>query len=149
MSAGGPAGALIGFLIADRVNRRPIMIIATAASAALALVYPHVHSPALLMAVGFCMVSSIFLWLTVGFLLQTEFFATEYRLRGTGFASMAGRLTTTVVPFAVVAALNWGGVNAVVAMIATVLLILSGMFLIGGIETRQKPLEALAAKTDA
>jgi putative MFS transporter len=148
MSAGGPIGALLGFLLADRVNRRPIMIIAPAVSAALALIYPHVHDPVLLIAVGFCMVSSIFLWLTIGFLLQTEFFATEYRLRGTGFASMVGRLATTGVPFAVVWALNWGGVSAVVTMVATVLLTLSAMFLIGGIETRQKPLEALAVKTE-
>jgi putative MFS transporter len=95
------------------------------------------------MAVGFCLITSIFLWLTIGYLVQTELFATEYRLRGTGFSSMVGRLATAGVQFAVVWAFNFGGVNAVVIMVAAVLTTLSSMFLFGGIETRQKPLELL------
>lgn len=143
MSLGGPVGALIGFLLADRVNRRVIMVLAPITSAVLALIYPHVASPEALMAVGFCLVSSIFLWLTIGYLVQTELFATDYRLRGTGFSSMVGRLATTGVQFAVVWAFEFAGVNAVVTMVAVVLSILACMFLFGGIETRQKPLEAL------
>ena len=143
MSLGGPVGALLGFLFADRVNRRVIMVAAPTTSAALALAYPHVAAPAALMAVGFCLVTSIFLWLTIGYLVQTELFATEYRLRGTGFSSMVGRLATAGVQFAVVWAFGLGGVNAVVVMVASVLVLLACMFLFGGIETRQKPLEAL------
>jgi MFS transporter, putative metabolite:H+ symporter len=143
MSLGGPVGAFIGFLLADRMGRRPIMVLAPLTSAALALVYPHVTDPNLLMAVGFCLVSSIFVWLTIGYLVQTELFATEYRLRGTGFSSMVGRLATAGVQFAVVWAFQFGGVNTVVTMVAIVLATLACMFLFGGIETRQKPLETL------
>jgi putative MFS transporter len=143
MSLGGPVGALIGCLLADRMGRRPVMVLAPLTSAVLALIYPHVSDPALLMAVGFCLITSIFLWLTIGYLVQTELFATEYRLRGTGFSSMVGRLATAGVQFAVVWAFNFGGVNAVVIMVAAVLTTLSSMFLFGGIETRQKPLELL------
>jgi len=143
MSLGGPFGALIGLLLADRVNRRVIMVLAPLTSAALALVYPHLASPAAVMAVGFCLVSSIFLWLTIGYLVQTELFATEYRLRGTGFSAMVGRMTTAGMQFAVVWAFGFGGVNAVVTMVAIVLVTLACMFLFGGIETRQRPLEAL------
>lgn len=143
MSLGGPVGALIGLLLADRVNRRVIMVLAPLTSAVLALIYPHIADPAGLMAIGFCLVSSIFLWLTIGYLVQTELFATEYRLRGTGFSSMVGRMTTAGMQFAVVWAFGFGGVNAVVTMVAVVLVTLACMFLFGGIETRQKPLEAL------
>lgn len=143
MSLGGPFGALIGLVLADRVNRRQIMVLAPLTSAVLALIYPHLASPAAVMAVGFCLVSSIFLWLTIGYLVQTELFATEYRLRGTGFSSMVGRLTTAGMQFAVVWAFGFGGVNAVVTMVAAVLAALACMFFFGGIETRQKPLEAL------
>jgi len=143
MSLGGPVGALIGLFLADRVNRRVIMVLAPLTSAVLALIYPHITDPAGLMAIGFCLVSSIFLWLTIGYLVQTELFATEYRLRGTGFSSMVGRMTTAGMQFAVVWAFGFGGVNAVVTMVAVVLVTLACMFLFGGIETRQKPLEAL------
>lgn len=143
MSLGGPIGAFIGYLLADRTGRRPVMVCAPLASACLALIYPHVTDPNALMLVGFCLVTSIFVWLTIGYLVQTELFATDYRLRGTGFSSMVGRLTTAGVQFAVVWAFGLGGVNAVVAMVAATLATLACMFLFGGIETRQKPLEAL------
>lgn len=143
MSLGGPVGALIGYLLADRTGRRPVMVLAPLTSAALALVYPHVSDATALMAVGFCLVTSIFVWLTIGYLVQTELFATEYRLRGTGFSSMVGRLATAGVQFAVVWAFQFAGVDAVVVMVAAVLATLACMFLFGGIETRQRPLEAL------
>jgi MFS transporter, putative metabolite:H+ symporter len=143
MSIGAPVGAFIACLLADRVGRRPVMVLAPATSACLALLYPHVTDPNPLMTVGFCLVTSIFVWLTIGYLVQTELFATEYRLRGTGFSSMVGRLATAGVQFAVVWAFNFGGVDAVVTMVAIVLATLACMFLFGGIETRQKPLEAL------
>lgn len=143
MSLGGPIGAIIGYLLADRIGRRPVMVCAPLTSACLALIYPHVVDPNALMLVGFCLVTSIFVWLTIGYLVQTELFATDYRLRGTGFSSMVGRLATAGVQFAVVWAFQLGGVNAVVAMVAATLATLACMFLFGGIETRQKPLEAL------
>jgi len=143
MSLGGPVGAFIGYLLADRAGRRKVMVVAPLASAVLALIYPHMSQPALLMLVGFCLVSSIFVWLTIGYLVQTELFPTEYRLRGTGFCSMVGRLATASVQFAVVWAFQFGGVDAVVTMVAVVLTTLACMFLFGGIETRQKSLEAL------
>ncbi len=149
MSLGGPVGALIGYLLADRVNRRVVMVTAPATSAVLALIYPHVASSTMLMAVGFFLITSIFVWLTIGYLVQTELFATEYRLRGTGFSSTVGRLATAGAQFAVVWAFGLGGVDAVVAMVAAVLLVLAGMFLFGGIETRQKPLEALEPELPA
>lgn len=150
MSLGGPFGALIGYLLSDRVGRRPMMVVASASTAGFALLYPlSIDSPAALMLTGFLLVSSIFVWLTVGYTLQTELFATEYRLRGTAFCQTMGRLVTAVVQFIVVALFQFGGVSAVVTTLAAVLVIQAMIFLFFGIETKLKPLEELAPEIDA
>ena len=38
MSVGGPVGAIIGYLLADRTGRRPVMVCAPLISACLALI---------------------------------------------------------------------------------------------------------------
>lgn len=150
MSLGGPFGALIGYLLSDRIGRRPMMVVASASTAIFALLYPlSVNSPATLMLTGFLLVSSIFVWLTVGYTLQTELFATEYRLRGTAFCQTMGRLVTAVVQFIVVALYEFGGVTGVVTTLAGVLVLQALIFLIVGIETKLKPLEDLAPESTA
>ena len=144
MTVGGPLGALLGFLVADRINRRPTMIVVPLVSAALAMIYPFMLNPVFLLVIGFALVTSIYFWLTIGQLVQTELFATEYRLRGTGFCGMVGRMITAFVQFPIVFAFQWGGVVAVVGVVALILTMLAGLFLFIGIETRQKSLETLA-----
>jgi putative MFS transporter len=144
MSLGGPAGALLGLLLADHVNRRPMMIGLPLLSAVLALIYPFMKEPAALVTIGFALVTSIYTWLTFGQIVVTEMFATEYRLRGTGFSAMTGRLTTALIQFPIIAAFQWGGVGAVVGVVDVMLLALAALFFFVGIETRRKPLEALA-----
>ncbi|MFT4507130.1 MFS transporter [Caballeronia sp. 15711] len=144
MSLGGPVGALIGFALSDRVGRRPLMVAASACTALCALIYPlTVHNTPLLLVAGFLLVSSIFVWLTIGYTLQTEMFATEYRLRGTGFCQTMGRLVTAFVQFIVIALYSWGGVTAVITSLAGVLVAQALIFLVVGIETKRQPLEAL------
>lgn len=145
MSIGGPVGALVGVFLSDRVGRRPLMIVASVFTAICGFVYPMTaHSVALLLFVGFLLVMSIFVWLTIGYTLQTELFATEYRMRGTGFCQTLGRLTTAFVQFIVISLYQHGGVTAVVTALGAVLLIQALIFLVAGVETKLKPLEALS-----
>jgi putative MFS transporter len=145
MSLGGPFGALIGFAVSDRFGRRWSMVIASVCTAALAFLYPmSIHSIPLLLLTGFLLVTSIFVWMTIGYTLQSELFATEYRLRGTGVCQTMGRIATAFVQFIIVALYQWGGVSAVVTALAGVLIVQALIFLFAGIETRLKPLEALS-----
>lgn len=150
MALGGPIGAFIGLLVADRYGRRPCIVASSLVAAAVAVVYPMMHEPYLLMATGFVLVTSIYVLLAVGFALYVpELFETRYRLRGAGVCSTAGRLTTAGVQFAVVALFGWGGVAAVVGLLVVLLLVQAIAFALFGVETRQRSLESIAGDADA
>jgi putative MFS transporter len=144
MSLGGPAGALLGLLLADHLDRRPMMMSLPILAAALALIYPAMTEPAGLMFVGFALVTTIYTWITFGQIFVAESFDTASRLRGTGFSSMSGRLTTALVQFPIIAIFGFGGVSAVVGVVAAFLAAFSTLFFFVGIETRRKSLEAVA-----
>ena len=72
-----------------------------------------------------------------------ELFPTEIRMRGAGFCNTMGRLMTIITPQIVPAIFIKTGVIGVVAMLAALLLIQAVAVAFFGIETRQKPLEAL------
>jgi putative MFS transporter len=144
MSLGAPAGAIIGLLLADHVGRKKIIVFASLWAAALGIAFPMVGDGYPLMAVGFCLFIGIYIILAVGFALHVpELFPTEYRMRGAGVCSTAGRLATAGVQFVVVSLFAWGGVTAVVGLLVSLLLVQAVVFALFGIETRQKSLEAI------
>jgi putative MFS transporter len=144
MTLGGPAGVLIGFLLVDRLGRRPIMMFGPLLSAALGLLYPTMTTPVGVMATGLALVSSIYLWIAAGLTMQSELFATEYRFRGAGFASSVGRIATALIQFAIVPLFTWGGVHAIVGGLAGCMIILSASFWVFAPETGKKSLEVAA-----
>lgn len=145
MSLGGPVGALIGMGVADRFGRRPVVVVFSCLAALFGVLYANVADPSSLMAIGFCLVTSVYVLVAVGFCLQVpEMFPTAYRLRGTGLCGTMGRLASASVQGLTVAAFAWGGVTAVLGIMIG--LLLTQAFIVGvfGIETRQRTLEELA-----
>lgn len=121
------------------------MIGASLWAAAFGSVFPFVGGGYALMAIGFCLFIGIYVILAVGFALYVpEQFKTEYRLRGMGVCSTAGRLATAGVQFVVVALFAWNGVIAVVGLLVTLLLVLALAFMLFGIETKQRSLEDIS-----
>jgi putative MFS transporter len=148
MALGAPAGAVIGLLLVDRIGRKPIVVAASLWAAAFGALFPHVGDGYALMAVGFALFIGIYVILAVGFALYVpELFRTDYRLRGTGVCSTVGRISTAGVQFVVVALFAWGGVNAVVGLLVSLLLVQAAVFALFGVETKQRPLEEISADT--
>jgi len=73
-----------------------------------------------------------------------ELFATAVRMRGNGFTSMAGRLATIFVPFAVVGLYGFGGVSAVLSFVAAALVVQAALAWGYGHETNGRSLEDIA-----
>jgi MFS transporter, putative metabolite:H+ symporter len=141
MSLGGPVGGLIGYLIADRIGRKPAIIVAALTAALFGVAYQFVRDQYMLLGIGFLLVTSVYTMVIMGQLYLPELFDTPYRLRGTGFASTVGRLNAAVVQFFIIWLFTLGGVSAVVGTVAFTLFLLSLIVAALGIETKQKPLE--------
>jgi putative MFS transporter len=95
--------------------------------------------------VGFCMITSIYVFVAVGVALRVpELFPTPIRLRGTGLANLAGRITATVVQFGVVWLFSTGGIAGVIAAIVAVLVLQTVIIALCDRETRRQSLEEIA-----
>jgi putative MFS transporter len=144
MSFGGPVGALAGMWLGDHAGRKPVLVGFSLATIALGFIYPYASSDALLVVVGFCLVTCVYVMVAVAWALYVpELFPTEIRMRGAGFCNTMGRLMTIVTPQIVPVIFVRAGVVAVVALMAALLLIQAIAVAFFGIETRQRSLEAL------
>lgn len=142
MSLGGPAGTLIGIAVTDRVGRRPAIIAACLSAAVFGLIYQQMSSPNMLMLVGFLLVSSIYVLVAIGQgAYVPELFATAYRLRGTGFTSMMGRLASAGCQFLVLWLFTSGGVGLVVWSVVGAQVLLAVVVWAMRIETSGRRLE--------
>jgi MFS transporter, putative metabolite:H+ symporter len=145
MTAGTIVGPLISVLLADRIGRRRGLIVAGLSCSCMGAIYPFLTEPIAIMFVGFLLVSSMSLFLSLGLGSYTpELFPTTYRFRGSGLAQMAGRAGLIASPYLVLALFSAYGIAGVVAMIATLYLGLVLIVAVAGIETNQRSLEDLA-----
>ena len=145
MSLGGPIGSLVGLALADKVGRKASIIGSSLAAAGLGVLYPFMPDGAPLVAVGFLLVTSIYVMLATGFAMHVpELFPTRYRMRGTAICATAGRITTAFVQFAVVAVFAWHGLFGVLMVLAGVLVFQALTFAIFGFETKGRVLEEVS-----
>ena len=144
MSLGGPVGALVGMWLGDHVGRKPVLVGFSLATIVLGFIYPYAPSEALVTLVGFALVTCVYVMVAIAWALYVpELFPTEIRMRGAGFCNTMGRLMTIVTPQIVPVIFVKAGVVGVVAMLTAFLLVQAIAVALFGIETRQKPLEAL------
>lgn len=146
MSFGGPAGAALGWLLSDRIGRRPAIIGASLAAAICGWAFAHAGNQPTATALGFIMFTLIYFLVAVivaGYV--PELFPTASRMRGNAITSVAGRLTAIAVPFAVVALFKAGGVEAVLGGVSAALLLQVVLAAAYREETNGRSLEAIAA----
>lgn len=148
MGIGAPAGAFIGLLLADRVGRRTMIVGASLWSAVFGVVFAMLGKDASgvsLMITGFLLFIGIYVILAVAFALHVpELFRTEYRMRGSGVCSTAGRIATAGVQYVVIAMFAAAGAPGVVGLLVGLLLLQAVVFAIWGVETAGQSLEVIA-----
>jgi len=145
MSLGGPVGAAIGILVADRFNRRRMIVALSVLAALLGFIYPFAGSNALVALNGFVLVTVVYTFVAVAWASYVpELFPTEIRLRATGYCNAGGRMAAAAMPFAVVPLFGSFGIVGVAALLGAILLAQAAIVAVLGIETNDRSLEALA-----
>jgi putative MFS transporter len=146
MSLGGPVGALVGLAVADRLGRKPCILLFSLLAIACGMTYPLLADPVLVTIDGFILVASIYVLVAVAWSMYVpEIFPTAIRMRGAGFCNSVGRFVTIITPQIGVLLYGAGGVMAVVGYTSFLLLLQVFCVALLGQETKQKSLEALAS----
>jgi MFS transporter, putative metabolite:H+ symporter len=149
MSLGGPAGALLGVLLADKIGRKKGLIAVSALAAVIGWLYGHSTGIEMATVLGFLLFTLTYLLVALGIATYIpELFATENRMRANGIAGCAGRITGIFAPQLVVMMYAMGGVQDVLAMIVGALVVLVVVLAVFGIETNRRSLEDIAPSMD-
>ena len=144
MSFGGPVGALIGMWLADKLGRKPCMIIFSLLAICFGSIYPNLVDPAYATIGGFALVTSIYVLVGVAWSLYVpELFPTVIRMRGAGFCNTLGRMFTILTPQITTFLFALAGVAGVIGYVVAWLLLQVIVVLAFGVETKQVPLELL------
>ncbi|WP_233836259.1 MFS transporter [Paraburkholderia sp. ZP32-5] len=145
MSLGGPAGAFLGVLIADRVGRKNGLIAVAVIAAVVGWAYGNSTNVAMATVLGFMLFTLTYLMVALGIATYIpELFATENRMRANGIAGCAGRIAGILAPQLVVVMYASGGVKNVLSVIVGVLVVMAAILAMFGIETNRRSLEDIA-----
>ena len=145
MSLGGPAGALVGVLIADKVGRKNGLIAVAVIAAGVGWLYGHSTGVEMATILGFLLFTLTYLMVALGIATYIpELFATENRMRANGIAGCAGRIAGILAPQLVVVMYAAGGIKDVLSVIIGVLVAMAAVLAFFGIETNQRSLEDIA-----
>lgn len=149
MSFGGPAGALVGVLVADRIGRKNGLIVVAVLAALVGWFYGHSTSVGMATVLGFALFTLTYLMVALGVATYVpELFATENRMRANGVAACAARITGILAPQLAVVMYAAGGVKDVLSIIVGALVLMAIVLAVFGIETNQRSLEQIAPAQD-
>jgi putative MFS transporter len=149
MALGGPAGALVGVLIADRVGRKNGLIGIGLLAALVGWLYGNSTTVEMATLLGFVLFTLTYLMVALGIATYIpELFATENRMRANGIAGCAGRLSGIVAPQIVVLMYATGGIKNVLSMIIGALILMALVLAVFGVETNRRSLEEIAVVPD-
>ena len=148
MSFAAPIGCALGAFLSDRLGRKATIIGGSALTILFGLIYPQLSEPVAFVAIGFCLLLSIYVLVALLYGVYTpELFPTDVRLRANGICNMLGRGATIVSPFIVVGLFKDYGVSGVTSLMIALLLVQIVAVWAWGIEPAKRGLEDLAPQT--
>jgi putative MFS transporter len=139
-----PVGPLIGLLIADKFERKSVIVAAAAAVLVCGLTFSQLSDGLLLIAmgVGLTLASNIMSYSFHAY--QTELFPTSIRSRAVGFVYSWSRFSAIFTSFVIAAVLKSSGTIGVFAFIAAAMLIVMAVIGWMGPRTRNLMLEEIS-----
>jgi MFS transporter, putative metabolite:H+ symporter len=145
MSFGGPVGAVLGMLLADKYGRKACTVVCSFLAILFGAIYPQLSDPTLVTLTGFLLVTAIYVMVAIAWgMYVPELFPTSIRMRGAGFCNTLGRFMTILTPQITTWLFAGFGIVAVLAFVVSLLLLQAIVVMFLGIETKQQPLEALS-----
>jgi MFS transporter, putative metabolite:H+ symporter len=139
MSLGAPLGAFLASLAADRLGRKPTVVLACVAAMGVAYIYPDIRDPAMLPLAGLALTAPIFALMAMLFgIYIPELFPTEVRLRAAGICNTFGRGATMFTPFAVISMFDQHGISGVTTAMIALLGVLAAVVVLFGAESRER-----------
>jgi putative MFS transporter len=139
-----PIGPIIGMLIADRFERKTVIVVMAAVNIVCGLLFSQARDPALLIAMGVCLTLAGNIISYSYHTYQTELFPTGIRARAVGFVYSWSRFSAIFTAFIIASVLHSFGVQGVFMMIAAAMGIVMLAIGVFGPRTRNIALESIS-----
>ncbi|WP_322008899.1 MFS transporter [Paraburkholderia sp. J12] len=144
IAASNPFGPLFGMAIADRIERKTLIVLSALGIAVFGSLFAMQTSPAMLMILGVLITIGGTL-LSVGYhAYQVELFPTRIRATAVGFVYSMSRLSAMFSGFMIAFALRHFGVPGVFALISGAMVMVMGAIGFFGPRTNNRPLDEIS-----
>jgi len=139
-----PFGPLIGMAIADRIERKTLIVLSAFGIVVFGSLFATQTSPVMLMILG-VLITLCGTLLSVGYhAYQTELFPTRLRARAVGFVYSISRLSAMFSGFMIAFALRHFDVSGVFALISVSMVMVMGAIGIFGPRTNNRNLDEIS-----
>lgn len=144
IAVANPIGPLIGLAIADRIERKSLIVCAALSVSLFGGLCAVVRAPAGLVVLGVLVTFGITLMSAGYHAYQAELYPTRIRARAVGFVYSLSRLSAMLSGFIIAATLRDFGTGGVFALITAVMLVAMADIGIFGPKTNQRALDAVS-----
>jgi putative MFS transporter len=139
-----PLGPIIGLFIADRFERKTVIVVMAAVNVVCGLWFSQVSNAVLLVSLGVCLTLAGNIISYSYHAYQTELFPTSIRARAVGFVYSWSRFSAIFTAFLIAAVLKEFGSTGVFVFIAGAMLIVMAAIGLLGPRTKGRALETIS-----
>ncbi|MDQ0392359.1 MFS transporter [Labrys monachus] len=139
-----PLGPLLGLVIADRFERKSVLVVVALAIVVCGLAFSQVTAPAAVILLGACLTMENNIMSYTFHAYQQELFPTGIRARAAGFVYSWSRFSAIFTGFIIAFVLQYSGVTGVFVFIAAAMIVVSLAIGLMGPRTRGLALEKIS-----